>query len=139
MGPEKDSASEKSPGHHGPAARDMDPFFAGILHDQRAEGECERHGKSDIAQIKHGRMDNHLGILQQRIETTSVGPERTLEQAEGIRGEVDEREEEDLHCGEDDGRIGEEARVGFVAQAEDEAVTSEQERPEQQRTFLAGP
>ena len=35
MRPQENSAGEKSPGDHGPAAGDVDPFLAGILHDQR--------------------------------------------------------------------------------------------------------
>ena len=64
---QENAAGEEAPGHHGPAAGDVNPFFAGILHDQRAEGKCEGNGKADVSQIQHGRMDDHLRILQQRI------------------------------------------------------------------------
>ena len=85
---EKNSAGQECPGHHGPAAGDVDPFFAGILHDQRAQREGEGDGESDIAQIEHGRMDDHLGILQQRIQAAAVGAQRAFEQAERIGGEI---------------------------------------------------
>ena len=136
---EKNAAGEESPGDHGPAAGDVNPFFAGILHDQRAQREGEGDGESDVAEIEHGRMDDHLGILQKRIEAAAVGAQRAFQQAERVRGEVHQRQKENLHAGENDRRVGEEARIGLVAQAQDEAVSGEQQRPEEQRAFLAGP
>ena len=117
----------------------MNPFLAGILHDQRAQREGEGHGEADVAEIKHRRVDHHLGILQKRIQSAAIGAERPFEQAEGIGGKVDQREKENLHSGENDRGVGEEAGIGFVAQTENEAVSGEQQRPEQQRAFLAGP
>ena len=53
-------------------ASDVNPFVAGILHDQRAKSESEGHSEAHIAQIKHGRVDHHFWILQQRIESAAV-------------------------------------------------------------------
>ena len=58
---------------------------------------------------------------------------------EGMGGEIQQQQKEDLHAGQNYRSVGEEARIGFVAQAQDESVGREQQRPEQQRTFLAGP
>ena len=69
---EKDSNRQEAPRHHGPAAGDVDPLFAGILHDERAQGEGEGDGEADVSQVKHGRMNDHLGILQQRIQAGAV-------------------------------------------------------------------
>ena len=99
---EKDAAGEESPGDHGPAAGDVNPLFAGIVHDQRAQREGEGHSESDVAEVEHGRMDDHLGILQQRIQAAAVGAQRAFEQAEGVGGEIDEQQEKDLHAGEND-------------------------------------
>src|SRR5215469_10907176 len=52
MGTEEDSASKKSPGDHGPAAGNVNPFFAGILHDQRAESEGERNRETYVSEIE---------------------------------------------------------------------------------------
>jgi hypothetical protein len=46
MGAEENAASQKSPSHHCPAARDMDPLL-----------------------VKHRGVDHHLWILQQWIQT----------------------------------------------------------------------
>ena len=43
-------------------------------------------------------MDDHLRILQERIEAGAVWAERAFEEAEGIGGEIDEREKEDLNA-----------------------------------------
>ena len=64
---------------------------------------------------------------------------RAFKQAEGVGREIHQREKEYLHAGKNDRSVGEESRVGFVAEAQNEAVSGEQERPEQQRAFLTGP
>ena len=84
-------------------------------------------------------MDDHLGILEERIEAGAVGGQRSLFESEGARGEVEDQEKKDLDAGDDDRGIGEEALIGLVAEAENESIAGQQERPEQQRAFLSGP
>src|SRR6201988_661697 len=74
VGSEKNSAGQESPGHHGPAARDVNPFLAGILHDECAERERERDREADVSEIEHGRMNHHLGILQERVQAAAIRP-----------------------------------------------------------------
>src|SRR5208337_378920 len=69
---EENSDSEEAPSHHGPAAGDVNPFLAGILHDQRAQRKGKGNGEADISQIQHGRMDDHFGILQERIQPAAI-------------------------------------------------------------------
>src|ERR1700687_4992321 len=69
---EEDSECEEKPGDHGPDTRNLDPFFAGVPHHQRTQGEGEWNGEAYIAQIEHRRMDDHLGILEERIQAISV-------------------------------------------------------------------
>ena len=102
MSAEEDAAGEESPGNHGPAAGDVNPFFTGILHYQRAEREGEGDGESNVAQVEHGRVYDHLGILQKRIEAAAIGAHGAFEQTEGIGGEVHQREKKNLHGGEND-------------------------------------
>ena len=99
MGTEKNSAGEEGPRDHGPAARDVDPLLAGILHDQRAQREGEGDSEADVAQIQHGWMDYHLGILQQRIQAIAVGGNCTLHDSERMRREIEQQEKENLHAG----------------------------------------
>ena len=131
---------EEEPGDHGPAAGDVDPLLAGVAHHQRAQGEGERHAEAHIAEVEHRRVDHHLGILQQRIEAGAVGgTDAAGDERERRRREVDQQQEEDLDAGEDRRGVGGELDVDLVADAEDESVGGEQQRPEQQRAFLAGP
>ena len=120
---------EKAPGHHRPAAGDVDPLLAGIPHDQRAQRESEGNGESDVAEIKHGRVDDHLRILQQRIQSVAVGGQRALHQRERMRREVQQQKKEDLNRGDDDRGVGEQPRIGLVPQAQDQAVGREQQQP----------
>ena len=131
---------QEHPRHHGPAAGDVDPLFAGILHDQRAQREGERHGESHVAEIQHRRMDHHLGILQQRIQSVAVGRESCPStSAKRMRGEVHQQQEEHLHRRNDRRRVRHQLRIDFVAQPQHQAVGGEQPRPEQQRAFLPRP
>ena len=84
-------------------------------------------------------MDDHLGILEKRIEAGAVGRNAALLDGEGVGGEIQDQKEEDLNGGDDDRGVGEEALIGLVAQAEDESVAGQQQRPEEKRAFLSGP
>ena len=84
-------------------------------------------------------MNDHLGILEKRIEAAAIGAQWAFEQAEGVGGKVHQGQEENLYAGENDPGVGKKAGIGFVAQAEDEGVAGEQQRPEQNRALLAGP
>src|SRR5262249_38534745 len=108
-------------------------------HDQGAEREGEWNGESNVSEIEHGRMDDHLGILQERIESAAVGTKWAFDEAEGIRGETYQREKENLDASQNHRRVGEKAGISFVPETKDECVSGEQERPEEQRAFLSGP
>ena len=68
-------------------------------------------------------MDDHLGILQQRIEAAAIGAQRATEQAKGVRREIYQREKKYLNAGENYRRVCEQAGVGLVAQSQNEAVS----------------
>ena len=136
---EENADGEEAPGHHGPAARNLNPFLAGVLHDERAQCEGEGNGEADVSQVEHGRMDDHLGILQKRIQPGAIRGERALHDGEWVRREIQNQQEENLHRGDDHRSVGEQPLIGFVAQAENEPVPGQQQRPEQQRAFLTGP
>ena len=137
---EDDAAGEEEPRDHRPAAGDPNPLLTGVAHHQGAQREGEGNREADVAEVEHRRMNNHLGVLKQRIETEAVcRSDAAGNEGEGLGDEVDQQEEEDLHAGEDGGGVGVEGDVGFVAKAKDEAVGGEQPCPEQQRAFLPGP
>src|SRR5208282_1440406 len=78
-------------------------------------------------------------ILQERVEAVAVGGKRALHQGKRMRSEVEEQKKKDLHPGDHHRGVGEEARIGLVAETENESIGGEQQRPEQQRAFLSGP
>jgi hypothetical protein len=122
-----------------PVSQGMREAFSTGSHHQRAQGEGKRHGETDVAEVEHRGMDDHLRILQQRIQTEAVGGNSALHQREGRRGEVEQQQKEDLHAGKDGGGVGAEPDVHLVPSAEHKAVRTEQPGPQQQRSFLAGP
>src|SRR6266850_4823583 len=84
-------------------------------------------------------MNHHLRILEKRIQTVAVGRERAFHDGERVRREIQDHQKENLHCGDNYRSMCEQALVGLVAEPQNKSVTAEQKRPEQQRSFLAGP
>ncbi len=82
-------------------------------------------------------MDHHLRILQQRIQSIAIWRKIPDRHRKGIRGEIHQQEEEDLHRRNDHRRVSDQTDVHFIAQSQDQAVGREQQRPEQQRAFLS--
>ncbi len=126
MRAEKHSAGQEGPGHHGPTAGDVDPFFPGIAHDQRAQGESKGHGEAHISQVKHGRMDHHFRILQQRVQARAVGWQFARHKSKGMGGEIQQQQEENLHRGNNGGRVGKKPGVSFVPQPQNQSVGRQQ-------------
>ena len=139
VGAEKDAHGEEHPGDHRPAAGDVDPLFARVAHHQRTESEREGDGEPDIAEVEHRRMNHHLRVLKQGTEAEAVQGLRAGLDRERRRGEVQDGQKEDLNSGEDCGREGGEADIDAMADAQNESISREQERPEEQRPFLARP
>ena len=139
MHSEEDAGGEEQPCDQRPDARDLDPLFAGVAHHERAESKGEGNGEAHVAQVKHGRVNDHLRILEEGIEAVAVVGNCALQQRKWRGGKVQDREEEDLDAGHDGAGVGVELDVGFVGEAEDEAVNAEQPGPEKQGAFLAAP
>ena len=149
MRAEQDADALEAPGDHGPAAGDVNPFFAGVAAEERRERESEWHRKAGVPEIEHRRMNHHFGILQQRIQAAAFGDSREVHDARAIgagdylkgRGdEIIEREEKGLDASEDDSCVRHQLGMPFAIEEKDEErVTGQKPCPEKQRTFLAGP
>ena len=74
-------------------------------------------------------MDDHLRILQQRVQAKAVWGERAGFQRERRRGKIEQQQEEDLHAGQDGRGVGGETDVNLVAHAQDEPVRRQQPGP----------
>src|SRR5260370_36035482 len=66
MRAEKNSAGEKSPGDHGPAAGGVDPFLAGGFYNKRPHRAGRRHREAHASAGKHRGMEEPLPTLEQR-------------------------------------------------------------------------
>ena len=97
MRAQENSDGEEAPGHHCPTAGDVNPFFPGIFHDERTEREGKGNGEADISQVEHWWMDDHLRILQKRIESGAIGGKRALLYCERVSGKIENQQEEYLH------------------------------------------
>ena len=54
-------------------------------------------------------------------------------------GKIQQHQKENLHCGNNCGSVGKKPGVSFVPQPQNQSVSRQQQRPEQQRTFLSRP
>src|SRR2546429_7887267 len=61
------------PGNHRPLARQMDPLLPWVARQQRSESKRKRNRKTRITGIQIRRMNDHLRVLQQRIQSVAVG------------------------------------------------------------------
>ncbi len=86
---QSNATGEQSPGHHRPAARDVDPFVAWVLHYQGAERKRKGNGESDVAQVEHGRMNHHL--LEQGGQSVAVGGQSPMNHGKRPGGEIQQQ------------------------------------------------
>jgi hypothetical protein len=93
-----------------PAAGGVNPTLARLVRHKRRHRKRERHGRTHIAEIKHGRMDRHRPPLQQWIKTSSIrNTDDSLSGHQHLEWADDEGNEADEECigrhqnGNDDG------------------------------------
>ena len=63
---------EEQPGHQRPAPGQSDPAVIGASGDQRGHRKGKRNDKGDEAQVKHGWVDDHARVAQQRVEAVAI-------------------------------------------------------------------
>ena len=107
MRAEQNAGALEAPGDHRPLTRDVNPLLTWIAAQQRRQPESEWDGEAGIARVEHGRVNYHLGVLQQRGQTLAVGLRNHLHRAAGAQraqhferaGDKDvQDEEEQLHA-----------------------------------------
>ena len=144
-----DSDTQKHPRDHRPAARRTNPCIAKLLGNHGGDGECKGNRKADKTEIQHRRMNHHIGVLQQGIQTIPVvGHERqrrcvALQEHRLVEGVHDEQ----MHRGEEERRPHQHGndvrhhRAVFspILNNDQRRIGREQPPPEQQRSFLPAP
>ena len=101
----------------------------------KAEGDRE----ADVAEVEHGRMNDHLRVLEQRIEAVAVFGDGARSSAKGGAAKLRTARKKTWMRGQDGAGVGVQLDVCLVGEAEDESVGSQQPGPEEQRAFLAAP
>src|SRR5215468_3496073 len=94
-------------------------------------------------------MDDHLRILQNRVEPVAISARDQIKRAAGIsdakrlewtRHKIADREEEQLHSGEDHTNVRHQLAVLVaIDEKHRKNVNRQQKAPEKQRTFLPRP
>ena len=139
----------EAPGDHGPAARQVNPLLPRITAQQRGQRESKRDGETGVAGIQNRRMDDHLRILQQRIETIAIGAQDPLQgpagrsRAQYLKGAGDEivqRQEKKLHAHQDHANVRHQLGMfAAVGKQNRKNINRQQKAPEKQRALLPRP
>ena len=104
-----------------------------------ADRERERDREQDVARVEHRRVDDHVGVAQQRRQPGALD-RRRVELGERRRREQHQPDEEGADAHQHRGRPGHELAVAAAGQVEDAARGERQHPgPEQQRALLARP
>ncbi len=136
---QRDADGEKAPGDGRPGARPARPGCIQIAAEQRGDREGERDGKSDIAHVQHGGMQDHARILQQRIQIAAVGRggNQPLERIRNRQHEQEKSQADESHHAENPrthrrGQLAREERDGHHPDGQDQG-------PEEQGSFMSAP
>ena len=73
VGAEQHPDAEERPGGQRPAPGRHDPALVGLPGQQRGHRVGERHREPDVAEVQHRRVDDHVGVLQRRVQAVAVG------------------------------------------------------------------
>jgi len=84
-------------------------------------------------------VDDHLRILEQRVQAKAIGVKRSWREGERRRGEDQQQQEKDLNASQDRRSIRGEGDIDLMPQAQDKTVAGEQPCPEDQGALLSGP
>src|SRR5947209_250311 len=81
--PERDADREERPRDRRPGPRPARPGRIEAARKERRYRKGEGHRETDIAHVEHRRMQDHAGVLQERVEVAAVCRGRQ-EAVEGI-------------------------------------------------------
>ena len=141
--PKQDARGKEGPGKQHEGARGNVPrAFAFLLPGQRSgEGQAGRDGKAGVAEEEQRRMNDHAGILQERVEAASVSGHGILHGERIAPNRHDEAEK-----GNEDIEKGPEPQLRFTGEAfivpregEDRTHDRYGQAPEEHGPRLAGP
>ena len=138
-GADGDAQGEENPRHGGPRTRPARPGGVEATGDERRNGEGEGHRKTDVAHVEQRRVDDHAGVLQQRIEVHALG--RAGQQAlEGVRGNQHEGVKADTDAAEHSQHAGQHHVRQLAREDRDgKGPQRENQPPQQQRALVAAP
>ncbi len=145
---QKNSETEEHPGDHGPTARGANPVVTKLPRDQRRHGKGEWDHHTDVAQVKHRRVNHHRVVLQKRIQPVAVRRAEGLhprgrserEFLKRVGNEKHQRRKEDAGAHQHGNNVRHKLAVLRAVQQDCQgAVNRKQPRPEKQRPFLPCP
>src|ERR1700730_4189536 len=137
--PADDSEGVEEPGNKRPSSHRSQPLGVEPACEQRRDRERKWNRRADVPQIEIGRMDRHSGILQLRIQSTTIGGNE-VEPLEGIGAEADRAEKENKYQSKRAGDVRHQLAIARAIRPQsDRGVNREDQRPKEQRSRLSAP
>ena len=128
--------AQKQPGDERPFADRDQPIAVEPFRQQRGDREGERNRDRDVAEVQHGRMEDHPRILQLRVHAPPV-ERHEREPLEWVRGEQHHRDEKRRHGTGDCGDVGQiDAMAPARHRLHERREQAQHRRPEEEATLL---
>ncbi|MNQ30429.1 hypothetical protein D3C85_437740 [compost metagenome] len=136
---QQNADGQEGPGGQRPGADPARPQRVQFAGQERGNGEGKGHREAHVAHVQHGRMHDHAGVLQQRVQVAAG--HRGRDQAfEGVGQE--QQEQQQAHADPAHHRqhaSGEGQRQAPAAQRHGQGPRRQQVLPQQQGSFMASP
>ena len=135
----RDADGQKHPGQDRPGPRPSGPGGVQPATEQGGDGKAKRHGKADIAHIKHRRMDDQPRVLQQRIQIIAIRRDRE-QPLKRVGGEQHKQQKADADRAHDADHPGQKRqRQAPAVKGHGDGPAGQHQRPQQQRTLMRAP
>ena len=139
-GTQRDAYGQETPGHGCPGTRPSGPGRIQVAGQQTGDGKSKGDGKAYIPHIKHGRVHNQPGVLQQRIQVGAIKGKPGQGAIERVGCEQHEQQETHRNHAHH-GQHPSHHHQGHTAteQPDHGAPTRQHPAPQQQRAFVPPP
>ena len=137
---EREAERQEDPREHRPAPHRAQPRIVQVAGDERGHAERKRNRHPHEADVQRRRVDDHVEVLQQRVQPVAV--RRHLRQVRVERVVVDDHEEQKEHLHPADHRddVGNQLAMAVAIHVHGQAAEArQQEHPEHDRAVEPAP
>ena len=137
---EREAEGEEQPADHRPAPHGPQPGVVEIAGDQRRHAERVRDRHPHKADVERRRVNDHVRVLEQRVEPPPFSRRRGEERVERVPVNDHQEQEERLDDRDDGDDVRDQLAVPLAVGGDGErAEDRQQEHPEEDRAVQAAP